>query len=249
MDKKYWVPALERAQEVLKLLAEQPSKLKLTDLSAATQINKSTMFSLLHTMEALNWVVKEKGDTYSLGAMFGLLGNAYFTGMSLVKLFTEKAEPYVARIGETLQMAKLEQGDIVYLAKKEASLHVRLISEPGMRLPAYATAMGKMLLAQLPDERVEALYAGGAFEAFTPHTVRSCDELLAQLHEVRRTGLAIDREEIVQGFCCVAAPVRGRGGDVTAAVSTTMPMHQWAVKQGLAAEAIRQFALELSAAI
>ena len=61
MERKYWVPALERAQEVLQLVAAHPSKLKLMDLSGATEINKSTMFSLLHTMETLNWVIKEKG--------------------------------------------------------------------------------------------------------------------------------------------------------------------------------------------
>ncbi|WNR42669.1 IclR family transcriptional regulator [Paenibacillus roseipurpureus] len=246
MERKYWVPALERAQDVLKLLAGQPSKLKLMDLSLATGINKSTMFSLLHTMEALDWVVKEKGDTYALGSFFGGIGNAYFTGMSLVKHFQEQAEMTVHRLGESVQLARLDKGELVYLAKKEAATHVRLISEPGMRLPAYATAMGKALLSSLEDAQVLALYAESGYQTFTPHTVKTDIELLNQLGQVRARGYATEFEEVVQGFCCIAVPVLDRSGQPIAAVSTSMSTHLWAEKEELAREQIEQLAKKLS---
>ncbi|WP_040713224.1 IclR family transcriptional regulator [Paenibacillus curdlanolyticus] len=247
MERKYWVPAIERANDVLEQIASQPSKLKLMDLSAATGINKSTMFSLLQTMETLNWVIKEPGDTYALGAVFGVLGNAYFAGMNLVKLFEEKAEQTMRKLGETIQLARLEKGELVYLAKKEAATHVRLISEPGMRLPAYATAMGKALLASLENEQIDALYADEDYQAFTPNTVKSTLELQQHINEARALGYALDREEVALGFCCVAAPVLDRGGKAIGAVSCSMSVHHWPAKQALAVEEIQQLARSLSA--
>ncbi|NQX58748.1 IclR family transcriptional regulator [Paenibacillus qinlingensis] len=249
MERKYWVPALERAQDVLQLIADKPSRLKLMDLSVATGINKSTMFSLLHTMETLNWVIREKGDTYVLGSFFGVIGNAYFAGMSLVKLFEEKAARSVERLGETFQLARLEKGELVYLAKKEAPAQVRLISEPGMRLLAYATAMGKVLLSALEDSQVLALFEEGSYQAFTPHTVQSGEELLKQLRTVRQQGYAVDQEEIVLGFCCLAMPIVDRNGKWIAAVSCSMPVHQWAHKRDLAKEEIQILTQALSATV
>ncbi|WP_054023575.1 IclR family transcriptional regulator [Bacillus sp. FJAT-28004] len=249
MERKYWVPALERANDVLMLLAGQPSKFKLMDLSKATGINKSTMFSLLQTMEALNWVIKEKGDTYALGSVFGVLGNAYFAGMNLVKLFEEKAVLSVERLGETIQIARLEKGELVYLAKKEAATHVRLISEPGMRLPAYATAMGKVLLSALEDEHIAELYQEGSYQAFTPNTVQTGKELLLQIQAVRVRGYAVDLEEVAIGFCCVAAPILDRNGSMIAAVSCSMSVHHWPSKQERAVQEIKQLAQALSAVI
>ncbi|MDR6549223.1 IclR family transcriptional regulator [Paenibacillus qinlingensis] len=247
MERKYWVPALERAQDVLQLVAAGPSKLKLMDLSAATGINKSTMFSLLHTMETLNWVIKEKGDTYALGSFFGMIGNAYFSGMSLVKLFEEKASRSVERLGETIQLGRLEKGELVYLAKKEGATQVRLISEPGMRLPAYATAMGKVLLAARADKQVLSYYEEGSFQSYTPNTVQSGEELLVQLRIARENGYAVDQEEVVLGFCCIAMPILDRNGESIAAVSCSMPVHQWTVKQDLAKQEMKLLAHALSA--
>ncbi|MFS0725145.1 IclR family transcriptional regulator [Paenibacillus sp. 1P07SE] len=249
MERKYWVPALERAHTVLQCIAEQPSRLRLIDLTAATAINKSTMFSLLQTMETLGWVNRERGDTYSLGPVFAHLGNAYFSGFSLVELFMQKSAAAVERVGETLQLARLEGGDIVYLAKKEAPAQVRLLSEPGMRLPAYATAMGKAMLACLEDSAIFRLYEQESFNRLTPHTVGDVRSLLDQLYGIRERGYATDMEEVALGFSCTAAAVRGRSGEAVAAISFTMATSRWEHKHREAVEEIRRLAAELSAAL
>ena len=118
-NQKYWVPALERAHEVLHCIAARPSKLRMMDLVSETGINKSTMFSLLQTLEALHWVNREKGETYALGPVFATLGRAYFSGIDLVEQFNRLAANAAERIGETVQLARLEGTHILYLAKKE----------------------------------------------------------------------------------------------------------------------------------
>jgi IclR family KDG regulon transcriptional repressor len=246
MERKYWVPALERALAILHCIAEQPSKLRLIDLAKATGVHKSSMFSLLHTMEMLGLVKREKGDTYSLGLTVAVLGNAYFSNFSLVEAFMDHAGELVRSFGETVQLARLEQGDVVYLAKKESGAHVRLMSEPGMRLPAYATALGKMLLSGLADDSIRSLFTDEKLKPMTEHTIRSVEALLTELRHTRERGFATEEEEIVLGFCCVAAPIYDQTGQMVAACSFTILKSNWSEKQNQAMAEIQRLARTLS---
>ncbi|CAM3561165.1 IclR family transcriptional regulator [Marinicrinis lubricantis] len=248
MERKYWVPALERADMVLRQIAEHPSMLKMTDLCHVTGIHKSTMFSLLHTLESLSWIKRDKGDTYALGAIFGTLGNAYFSNNDLIDRFMELAEEGLQEIGETLQLSKLEGGDIIYLAKKESISPVRLISEPGTRIPAYAAAMGKVMLADLKEEQLRSLYKDESFLQLTPNTITSLAQLEQSLNTVRKQGYALDQEEVAEGFSCVAAPVKNTEGKVIAAVSFSMLTGRWMKKKEQAIKAIQNIAMQLSLA-
>src|SRR5687768_1759358 len=99
-EKKYRVPALEKANDVLKLIAAEPHGLRLIDLSNRLGINKSSMFSLLATMETLRWVERDRADTYALGPHLGSLGSDYFRGHDLIASFRHEAASAVAQIGE-----------------------------------------------------------------------------------------------------------------------------------------------------
>jgi DNA-binding IclR family transcriptional regulator len=246
MDRKYWAPAVERAHLVLQAVAARPFKLRLTDLTEETGINKSTMFSLLQTMEKLEWVRRDETDCYSLGSIFASLGSAYLSGHPLIDRFRDKARTTAEQLGETVQLSRLERREIVYLAKREAANPVRLQSEPGTRMPAHSTAMGKALLAGMTDTDVRKLYEGHALERRTPHTIDSVDRLIVQLADIRRAGCAFDAEEAVLGFCCVAAPVRDGNGAVAAAVSVSMLSQVWASKRIAAERAVRELAASLS---
>ncbi|MEI7027416.1 IclR family transcriptional regulator [Paenibacillus sp. y28] len=245
-EKKYWVPALERADSILRLIRAEPSALKLMDLSKRLDINKSSMFSLLHTLEALQWVTRLPGDTYAIGPGIGQFGSAYLQQFDLSRAFQQEAAASRTRIGETVQLACLDGRDILYLAKMEAPSPVRLASDPGMRLPAYATAMGKALLAELEDAEVLRLYPESGLAQLTPRTVPDAAALLAELARIRKEGLAYDDQEAVIGFCCVGAAVYDASGRAAAAVSFSMPAHQWAVKQEQATEELRGLARRLS---
>jgi len=247
MDKKYWVPALEKADVVLQAIAGQPSRLKLMDLSKWSGINKSSMFSLLNTMEALEWVVREAEGTYSLGSKLGFIGNVYFKQFSLIDRFRKEAAVTKHTIQETIQLARLEQCEVLYLAKEEMPSPVRLASEPGMKLPAHATALGKVMLAALDPEAVKQLYPEEYLQrALTPHTIQSRGELLRQLAQIREEGYACDLQEAVMGFCCVAAPVLDTQGNTVAAISCSMFQHEWEQKRKQAQQEICALASRLS---
>lgn len=246
MERKYWVPALERAHEVIRCIAKQPSELRLIDLCALTSINKSSMFSLLHTMEALEWVAREKGDTYSLGATIAHLGNAYFSNMDIVQQFMQHAAQPVATVGETVQLARLEGEHIIYLAKREAPSPVRLLSEPGRRIPAYSTALGKVLLASKEDAEVCELLQAKPFVRMTSNTVTDLDGLLKQLAVIREQGYAIDAEEVAAGFCCIAASITDCFGRAVAAASFSIPLNEWEAKREAARMEILRFTQQMS---
>ncbi|MFE5322642.1 IclR family transcriptional regulator [Paenibacillus sp. NPDC056579] len=232
MDKKYWVPALERAHDVLRLIAGEPGRLRLSDLCQRTAISKSTMFSLLQTMEELGWIEKDRADAYGLGGYLGWIGSVYFQQFDVIERFKQEAPAIMNEIGESVQLARLEGSEVVYLAKETAPNPVRVVSGPGSRFPAHATGLGKSLLAGLSEADWERLYPPGSpLLQLTPYTLMAREELRRQVEQAKRDGFACDEQEAVMGFCCVAAPIVQRGGDITGAISISMPLHEWERKK------------------
>lgn len=246
MKHKYWVPALGRAHNVLELIAEFPGKLKMIDISYRLDISKSTLFSLLNTMEQLHWVQKDASDTYRLGVHFGMMGHAFFSQFDLVEYFKQEAHVVRDQLNESVQLAVLDGNHIVYMAKLEAPTPVQMVSGPGVRFPAHATGLGKALLAGLDDERLDELYPDEKLPSVTPYTVTTKSNLKKELEAIRQSGYAVDREEGVIGFCCLAAAVKRSGDAAHAAVSVSMPVHHWEEKKKEAAAAIRELANRLS---
>ena len=122
-----------------------------------------------------------------------------------------------------MQLAVLDGFENVYVAKVESSHHLRLQSEVGGRLPAYATGLGKVLLAGLPPVEFERRLATVHLQPFTEATITDPDVLRVRLAEIRTRGYGLDEGEYTVGVFCVAVPVLGAGGDTVAAVSSSVP--------------------------
>ncbi|MCQ6559795.1 IclR family transcriptional regulator [Paenibacillus mendelii] len=243
---KYWVPALEKAHLVLRVLAEEPGKYKLIELSRMLDINKSSMFSLLQTMESLQWVNREGSGTYAVGPALSDFGFSYMQRFDVKEQFRQEAALTRDRLGETVQLAKLAGTDVFYLEKVEAISPVRLVSEPGMRFPAHATALGKAMLAYEPEERLQRVLAEADLKPLTTHTVTDVEVLKQSLITAREQGYAVDLQEAVMGFNCIAAPILNRRGEAVYAVSCSMPVHCWEEKADAAKREICELAERLS---
>lgn len=246
MDQKYAVPALDRANAVLKLLAEEPLQWKLSDLSKHLGISKSTLFSLLLSLERLEWIYRDRNDTYALGGTIGSLGSAYFRQYDLIEEFRRLAEPVMRNLKESIQLARLEGSDVLYLSKVEAPSPVQMISGPGVRFPAHANGLGKSLLSGLSEEQILHILPQEKLNKVTIHTIGSREALLQELDKIRLEGCSLDIQEGVMGFCCVAAPIRRPNGEVVAAVSCSMPIHHWEAKRSQAEHEIIRLAEQLS---
>ncbi len=246
MSEKYAVPALERANAVLALLAIEPYTWTLSELSRHLHISKSTMYSLLMTMERLHWVNRDRHDTYALGGAIGKFVSAYAGQYDLIEEFRRLAQPVMRKLQETIQLARLEEADVLYMAKIEAPSPVQMVAGPGVRFPAHATGLGKSLLACLANDQVCRIFPDEKLQSVTEHTIDNRTALLQELARIRDDGYALDLQEGVMGFCCAAAPIRRANGEAVAAVSCSMPIHQWEVKQADTIEAITDLAARLT---
>ncbi|WP_263707418.1 IclR family transcriptional regulator [Shouchella tritolerans] len=246
MEQKYNVPALDRANAVLNVLRDEPYRWKLSDLSKMIGISKSTLHSLLVTMERLQWVSRDRNETYAIGSAIGRFGSAFFRQFDLTEDFRRLAEPVMRNLQESIQLAVLEGSDVQYLAKVEAPSPVQMVSGPGVRFPAHATGLGKALMADMSEQQICNLYPEESLPKITVHTIGSREALIQELKNVRKAGYAMDIQEGVMGFCCTAAPIHKANGEIAAAISCSMPIHHWEGKKERALEEMIQLAQRLS---
>lgn len=246
MGQKYEVPAIRRAHEILNLIANNPKQLKLIDLANRLAIHKSSMFSLLKTLEDVNWVTREVGDTYALGSACGYFGGSFFRQYDLISRFHQEASLVSRSLKETIQLAKLDAHEVFYLAKVDADSPVKIVSEPGMKFSTHCTALGKALIAEHSVAELRGFFSSTSLPTYTPNTISDFDHLVDQLAIVRAQGYAEDLQESVMGFQCVAVAIRDQGNRIFAAVSCSMPIYHWQEKKTLAIHEITQLASKLS---
>lgn len=218
---KYEVPAILRADLILRTLARQSSPMSSSDLQKACELPRSTLYLLLDSLEQRRWIEKVD-DGYIIGINLYSLGMAYLRQDRLQAVFRMKAQQFVEEHNEVVQLAVLDGSDVVYLGREDAKRPVRLVSDIGSRLPAHACALGKALLAQMKDDEVRDLLPE-KLEPITSRTIASRQQLLNELARVRRDGLGLDLEEVAAGLNCFAAFIGRTHLGQSVAVSTSIP--------------------------
>jgi DNA-binding IclR family transcriptional regulator len=160
---------------------------------------------------------------FRLGFRLWEVAQSYAMTDDLVSLAQPLMDQLTTTTTETVQLARLEGLDNVYLAISESPHPMKLVSSVGKRLPAHATGLGKALLAGLDDDELDRRLSGVTLASFTERTITDQKILLAELKRVRSRGFGYDNEEYVVGCRCVAAPVRNTNGRVIAAMSVSVP--------------------------
>ena len=223
-DSPYKVQVLDRALAALAILAKSSSDCSLAELCPALKLHKSTVHRLMMVLEQHRLVVKNP-DTgrYRLGLRLYELGSRAIDGLDL----RGRARPYLDRLqaefGETVFFCILDEGQVFYVEKVESQRSVRTACTVGSRAPAYCTAVGKAMLAELPDAEVTRIVRCWGLKAVTANTITTATALKAELRAVRSRGYAIDDEEKEEGLRCVSAAVRGHSGKLFAAMSVSGP--------------------------
>ena len=161
--------------------------------------------------------------TSALGRRLWQVAQAYGGNRDLVTIARPLMQQVVDVTGETVQLARLDGVENVYLAIAESPHPMKLVSAVGERLYAHATGLGKALLAALTDDEVRALLTGVPLPAFTPYTITDVDTMITALGEIRARGYATDDEEYVIGCRCVAMTTHDDSGRVFAAMSVSIP--------------------------
>lgn len=223
MAREYRSPAVERAIEVLSILADCPSGLTLSALARRTGIPPSTLISILSSLVRTHAVAVDGGKRYRLGLGIFQLGQAFLQGDKLTSSFAELGRELSAATGETVQLGVLSGRDVIYVARHESSAAIGLVTRLGRRIPAHASAQGKVLLAQLSDDQVYDLLASEPLEALTPRTITDFEVLMREFQTIRARGLGEAREECIPGLHCFAAPIFDHREEAVAAISVSVP--------------------------
>ncbi|OZC52491.1 IclR family transcriptional regulator [Rhodococcus sp. WWJCD1] len=218
--------------------------LGLAQVATRTGLPNSTVHRMLVDMVAVNWI-QRAGRRFELGMRLFELGERVPVNYRL----RTAAMPYMhdlhAVTGYTVHLGVRDEHDIVYIEKLQVRTPMPLPSQIGGRLPLTCTGVGKALLAFEGNELREAVLAR-PLRRYTDRSIVDADVVRSQLIDIRKTGIAIEREEAADGGCCVASPILIDGKPI-AAISVSVPTLQF--RPELLAPAVRTTALALARAL
>jgi DNA-binding IclR family transcriptional regulator len=202
------VKSAVRTVELLEYLARQDRPARIREISAALDMPRSSAHALLRTLMAQGWVRSDdSGTLYGIGIRALLVGTSYLDSDPYLPMITPFLEDLRQELDETFHVGRLDGPDVVYLATRESRQYQRTASRVGRRLPAYATALGKALLAERfgadRDHHIPTDLA-----PITPHTVTDRAELEEALETARVRGYATDDQENTAGLRCFAVALR-----------------------------------------
>lgn len=215
-----FVQSLDRGLAVIRAFGPDRERLSLSEVARATGLTRAAARRFLLTLVKLGYV-RSDGREFSLRPKVLELGYAYLSGLALPEVAQPHLEELSERLKESSSISVLDGHHIVYVARVATKRIMTVAISVGTRFPAYAASMGRVLLAGLPEDELDAYLAEAAFTAFTPHTVTSPDQLRDIISEIGRQGYSIVDQELEEGLRAIAAPIRDASGQVAAAINVS----------------------------
>jgi len=220
------VQSLTRALTILNAVAEDEQGLTLSEVAIKVGLPPSTAHRHLTTMQQERFVrFDSNSGTWLIGVQAFLTGNAFIDSRDIASLARPQMRRLMETSGETvnLAIADEDQGNVIYLAQVECRHMMRAISRPGERIPMYCSAVGKALLAAMPDSAVTAVLRKTGLKRLTDKTITSPTKLSEELKNIAVNGYAVDDEEHAVGLRCIGSAIYNEHGEPTAAVSLLGP--------------------------
>lgn len=213
---------LERGLVILDMVAERPRRIG--EIAEMLSVHHSTALRLLHSLRRHGYVVEMPDHRYRLGHAFFRLSHDALAAVDLRTV----AKPLMVELnhatGQTVHLAALEEGDVVYVEKIQSRHAFRTRSRVGAVAPIHSSALSKVILAYLSEDERRRLIQATKLSPWTPHTLTSTAELEADVAESHSRGFAFDNEENEAGIRCIAAPVFGCANKIKGSISITAPI-------------------------
>jgi IclR family pca regulon transcriptional regulator len=224
-----FMASLARGLVVIQAFTPQMPQMTISQLSLRTGLSRAAVRRCLYTLCKLGFAGSDETQRYSLRPKMLTLANTYTASSTLANAAQPILERMSATHGESFSVATLDGDDIVYIARSSVTRVMSVDLHIGSRLPAFCTSMGRVLLAYLPQDQLEAYFARVQFTQFTAKTMTSQEKLRLALRNVRRNGYALCDQEFEVGLRSIAVPVQAPNGRVVATVNLSghaprMPM-------------------------
>jgi IclR family transcriptional regulator, pca regulon regulatory protein len=212
-----FVQSLDRGLAVIRAFGPDRERLSLSEVARATGLTRAATRRFLLTLVKLGYV-RNDGREFSLRPRVLELGYAYLSGLAMPEVAAPHLEELVARVRESSSISVLDGDHIVYVARVPTKRIMTVAISVGTRFPAYATSMGRVLLAGMSEEDLDRYLAEADFQPITGRTATDPARLREIVADVARQGYAIVDQELEEGLRAVAAPIR-TGDSVTAAIN------------------------------
>ena len=214
------IQSVDRALRILDLFDEHTTELKITDISDQIGLHKSTVHSLLKTLQQRGYINQNlENGKYGLGMKLFERGNYVIQSLDIRKLAKKYLMDLSAKTGQTTHLVILDGKEGTYIDKVEGPMAVILYSRIGKRIPLHCSAVGKALIAFKEKDEIKKILAEYAYTQQTEFTITNEIEFLQELEKVQSQGYAVDNQENEPGVRCIAAPIRNHENKVIAAIS------------------------------
>lgn len=214
------IQSIDRALRILDLFDEYETELKITDISVRMQLHKSTVHSLLKTLQSRNYIEQNvENGKYRLGMKLFERGNLVIRSLDIRTISKKYLIDLSVKTGNTVHLVILDGKEGIYIDKVEGSSATVLYSRIGRRIPVHCSAVGKALVAHKNGVELTEILDGYVYKQHTPNTLTNENAFIAELEKVRSNGYAMDKEENEPGITCLAVPIWDHSGSVVAAMS------------------------------
>ena len=218
---RYVVEAVVKALELLDAF-QGAEELTLTEISERVGLTKSRAFRLLHSLAVRGYVERSAdGTRYTLGVK--LIERAACVRRDLRQLALPFMQNLHTQFNETVNLAILDRGEILYIEMLESSHPFRMAAAVGSRSPWHSTALGKAMAAHMSEDELRLLLQAERLVKLTERTITDPGQMRRELEKVRRRGYALDEGETEPGAACIGAPIFNREGRPVAAMSLSGP--------------------------
>jgi len=215
---------LGKAFAILNILAREAKPVSAPDMCAELDLTRQTVHRLLKQLEALHFVQRDLDrERFVLGAAFTKLALTAVTGNRSGSLARAVMERLVSSIRETCNVGVLDAHEVVYIERVECDWPLRVQLAPGSRVPAYCTAIGKLMLAQLPPDKLRQFLQAVDLKPLTPNTITDSKRFGEAMEAIRQDGYAINNQEDSLGLLAIAVPILNETGGVAAGLAVHGP--------------------------
>ena len=215
-----FVQSFARGLSVIRSFDAENPELSLSDVARRSGLTRAAARRFLLTLETLGYV-RSDGRTFALTPRVLELGFSYLSALSLPEIAQPHLERLSRDVGESVSAGVLDGTDIVYVARVPTRRIMSVRITIGTRFPAYATSMGRALLAGMPDAAVATVLDASELRAFTDHTLADRASIRDEIERVRGQGWAFVDGELEPGLRSIAVPLHGRDGSVVAAINVS----------------------------
>jgi DNA-binding IclR family transcriptional regulator len=223
-NRRYNITALQRGLRLLQLFSESPHGLTAKQVAERSRLPVSTVHRFLANLEGAGFLNCSGDGVHNLGIACFAIGHAALGQLDIRRISLPYLQELNRQTRETIHLTVRHGLSAVYVEKLDSPEQLRIHSRIGAGVPLYCTAVGKVMLAYMPDDERKKVLPQLGLKRLTPNTVGNIQELEAELSRVRKNGYACDLEENEPHIRCVAAPIWDHAGGVNASLSITAPM-------------------------